>query len=165
MSTSTLPRLQLRTAMEARDLDAAVEAFAPDAVLRSPLTGRLVFRGRDQIRTVTGIVLEAFEDLRYTGEVNDGSTAFLLSRAHIEGQEIEIADHVVLDEDGRISELTVFCRPLPAAAVALRVLGTALARRRGAKRAAVISALTRPLAFLINRGDGIGVRIVRPSAP
>ena len=50
--------LALRRAMEARDMAAVLEAFAPDAVLHSPLTDRLAFAGREQIGTITQIVLE-----------------------------------------------------------------------------------------------------------
>ena len=51
MSTlaGTPTKLPLRSAMEARDLGAAVDAFAPDAVVRSPLTDKLTFNGHEQI--------------------------------------------------------------------------------------------------------------------
>ena len=40
-------KLPLRTAMEARDHAAVVQAFAEDAVLLSPITGKLAFEGRE----------------------------------------------------------------------------------------------------------------------
>ena len=156
-------RLPLRAAMEARDLDAAVDSFAPDAVLRSPFTAGLAFTGREQIRAVIAVILDAFSDLRYTDEVRSENAAVLVSSARVGGQDIEMVDHMRLRPDGRIGEFTVFFRPLPAAAVALRVIGAGLGRRKSPARAALISALARPLGFMTRVGDGIGVRLVRSS--
>jgi len=164
---STLPpavaELPLRRAMEERDLGAVMDAFAPDAVLHSPLTEKLSFEGHDEIEAIMRIVLDVFADLRYTAELRNGETAFLVARAQVDGEEIELVDHIKLAPDGRVRDLTVFVRPLPAAAVALRMLGAGLGRRRSPARAAVISALTRPLGLMTRAGDGIGVRLVRPT--
>lgn len=45
-----------RAASEANDLDALMETIAPDAELVSPLSGRMVFRGRDDLRVLLGAV-------------------------------------------------------------------------------------------------------------
>lgn len=153
--------LPLRKAMEAHDLAAVMDTFAPNAVLHSPLTEKLVFRGREQIEAITRIVLDVFEDLRYTAEVRGEDTAFLVARARVGGQEIEMVDHVRLDPDGKVCELTVFFRPLPATAAALRVLGAGLGRRKSPVRGAIVSGLARPLGFMTRAGDGIGARLVR----
>jgi SnoaL-like domain len=163
MSTAPTAQLPLRAAIEAGDLEAAVACFAPDAVVRSPLTDSLAFRGHDQIRAILGVVLATFDGIHYTAEAREGETALLVSQAHVAGQAIEIADHIRLDADGLIREFTVFFRPLPAAAAALRVLGTGLARRRSPVRAGVISALAAPLAFLARTGDKVGTRLVAPT--
>jgi hypothetical protein len=147
--------------MEARDLTAVVDSFAPDAVVHSPFTARLTFKGRDQIGTLVKVILGVFEDLHYTDEVRGEDTAFLVGRARIGGQDIEMVDHLRLGADGTIQELTVFFRPLPAATVALRVIGAALVRRKSPIRSAVVSSLARPLAFMSRTGDGVGVRLVR----
>jgi SnoaL-like domain len=149
--------------MEARDLAAIVDTFAPDAVFRSPLTNKLAFHGREQIAALTEVVLDVFKDLRYTDELRTGDLGFLVGRATVGSQPIEWVDQLRLDPDGKISELTVFFRPLPATAVALRLIGSGLARRRSPVRAALISALARPLGFMTRTGDGIGVRLVRPT--
>jgi hypothetical protein len=149
--------------MEANDLERAVEAFTPDAILRSPLTDALVFEGRAQIRAITQVVLETFHGLRYESELRTEDSAFLVSRARVGGADVEMAEHMRLDSDAKIRELTVFFRPLPASAVALRVIGAGLGRRRSALRGGLISALARPLGFLTSAGDGIGVRLVRPT--
>lgn len=164
MSTSEQSsQLQLRRAMESGDLHAAVDAFAPDAVLRSPFTDRLSFTGRQQIGLVTEVVLEVFKDLRYTHELAGDDGGFLVGRARVGGQDLEWVDHLQLDADGKIRELTLFFRPLPGTAAALRVIGAGLAMRGSPARAAAISAFAAPLGVMARAGDRIGVALIESS--
>jgi len=153
--------LALRAAMEARDLAAATAAFAPDAVLHSPLTDGLTFTGRDQIAVITEVILEVFGDFRYTGELRTGDTAVLLGRARVGGQDLETAEHLRLGPDGTITEATVFFRPLPAATAAMHLIAARLGRRKSPARGALMSVLTSPLAAITRSSDGAGVRMVR----
>jgi len=155
----------LRAAMEAGDAAEALAAFAPDAVFRSPLTGRLEFRGPEQIAGITAAVLELFEGIDYTTELSDGTTGVLVGRTRVLGRELEFVDHLEFAPDGKIRRMTVFFRPMPAAAVALRAFGAALARPKSPARAALISLLARPLGLMAETGDGIGARIMRPVLP
>jgi SnoaL-like protein len=155
--------LLLRAGVEARDLAAVMDAFATDAVVRSPITNALAFEGHEQIRAVFRVILDVFDDIRYTDELRSGDGALLIASARVDGTEIELADHMRLDEGGKIRELTVFFRPMPALAVAARALGEGLGRRRSASRARVISILVRPLILLTRIGDRIGARLVRPT--
>jgi hypothetical protein len=156
-------KLPLRAAMEARDLGAVVDAFAPDAVIHSPLTGRLTFRGHGQIRAVMEVILDVFDELRYTDELHSGDSAVLLASARVGGKDIEVVDHLRLDEGGKIRELTVFFRPLPATAMAMRLIGSGLGRRKSRARERVISLLTQPLGLMTEVGDRLGVRLVGPT--
>jgi ketosteroid isomerase-like protein len=106
------PQLALRSAFESGDLDDLVAAFAPDAIVRSPLTDRFSFRGHDQIRALMSVLLEALAEHRYTDELLGEVSGFLVSRARVGGRSMEFVDHVRLRDDGKISELTVFARPL-----------------------------------------------------
>jgi hypothetical protein len=162
-SADSQAKLPLRIAMEARDLDAAVDAFAPDAVIHSPLTAKLTFVGHDQIGAILRIILDDFDEFHYTDELRSGESSVLVATARVAGSEIEMVDHMRHDEHGKIGELTVFFRPLPSIAVAMRVIGTALGRRQSASRAATISALTRPLGVMTGVGDQLGVRLVKPT--
>jgi hypothetical protein len=153
--------LPLRAAMEARDAAAVVDAFAPDAVLRSPLTTRLTFTGHEQIGALAQVLVEVLDDLRYTDEACDGTTGFLAWSARIGGQEIEGVDLLRFGPDGKIRELTAFFRPLPVAALALRLIAAGLVRRKSPARAMVVSGLTRPVAAMTRAGDPIGARLVR----
>jgi hypothetical protein len=161
LTTQPQGQLPLRAAMEARDLAAVTDSFAPDAVLRSPLTGRLTFSGRDQIATITRVILEVFQDFHYTDELRSGDTAVLIARARVGGQDLETAEHLRLGPDGKITEATVFFRPLPAATAAMQQIAAGLGRRKSPARGALMSALTRPLAAITRSSDGMGVRLVR----
>jgi hypothetical protein len=164
MSTSTAQapaKSRLRRAMEARDVQAVVSAFAKDAKFHSPLTERLTFRGRGQIAAVASVILEVFDGFHYTDELLSPNTGFLVARARVDGQDLEMVDHIQFDVDGEIEEMTVFFRPLPAAAVALRLIGAGLARRKSPLTATIISVLARPLAFVTRTGDRIGVGLIR----
>jgi hypothetical protein len=161
MATDT--SLAIRKAIEARDLEAAVDCFAPDAVLYSPFTARLSFTGREQIRLITSVLLEVAKDFHYTSEVRDGDFAVLRASARVGGRDIEFIDHLRLRADGLIEEFTVFTRPLPATANGLRVFGSALGRRKSTALGTLISALAAPVGFMTRAGDGVGVRLLRSS--
>ncbi|HWF17272.1 MAG TPA: nuclear transport factor 2 family protein [Acidimicrobiales bacterium] len=155
--------LAIRKAMEAHDVEAVVDCFAPNAVVYSPFTARTSFRGREQIRMLTSVVLEVADGFRYTSEVRGENEAYLRSAARIDGRDIEFVDHLRFGTDGLIEELTLFARPLPAAAVGLRVIGAALGRRNSAARGAVISVLAAPLGLMTRVGDAVGIALVRPA--
>lgn len=156
-----LRRCPLRVAMEARDLQAIADAFAPDAAFHSPLTEKLTFRGRTQIAPLLQVILDVFDNFHYTDELRDEHGGFLVARARIGGQDIEVVDHMQFGADGRIRDFTVFFRPLPAAATALRVIAAGLGRRKSLARATIISALAYPLPIMTRIGDGIGIRLLR----
>ncbi len=161
--TQTAAMLPLRAGIEARDLAAVVDAFAPDAVVHSPITGALTFTGHEQIGAVFRVILDVFKGIRYTDELRGTHSAVLVASAQVDGTDIELVDHMRLDESGKISELTVFFRPLPAIAVSARAIGAGLGVRRSRSRARVISALVGPLVPLTRVGDRIGARLIGPT--
>jgi hypothetical protein len=153
----------MRAAMERRDIRAVADAFATDAEFHSPFTDKLTFRGREQIAALASIVLDVLENFRYTEELIGDEVGFLAGRAKVDGLEIEFVDHLRFDSDGRIADITVFFRPLPAAAAALRRIGAALGRHKSPMRGALISVLAQPLALMTRIADGIGARLIRAS--
>ena len=103
-----------RRAAEAKDLDLLRETLAEDVVLHSPILFQ-GFEGRDMAMLVLGNVIEVFEDFRYLDEVHGDGTVVLRFAAKVEGKfEIEGIDYLTLDADDRITDLTVFLRPLKA---------------------------------------------------
>ncbi len=156
-------KLPIRAAMEARDRAGVLDAFAADAVLRSPFTDGLAFTGRDQLAALVDVLLGALEDLSYSDELIGDDTAVLVGTMRLSGVSVNFADHLNLRPDGKISEMTVFFRPLPASAAAMRVIGAGLGRRKSELRGRTISTLVAPLAFMTRAGDRLGVRLVEPT--
>ena len=148
--------------MEARDRRAVVEAFAEDAVLRSPFTDNLAFEGREQLDAIVGVILDVLDDLTYTDELHGDGTAVLVGRAIVDGLAMQFSDHLKLRDDGLIQEMTVFFRPLPATTAAMRRIGEGLGRRKSTRRARMISSMVAPMAFMARTGDRIGVRLIMP---
>jgi hypothetical protein len=148
--------------MEARDRPAVVEAFAENAVLRSPFTDNLAFEGREQLDAIIAVILDVLDDLTYTDELHGDGTAVLVGRATVDGLALQFSDHLKLRHDGLIQEMTVFFRPLPATTAAMRRIGEGLGRRKSTRRARAISSLVAPMAFMARTGDRIGVRLTKP---
>lgn len=102
-----------RAAVEARDVDAAVALFAPDAVFHSPVVHR-PYVGRDALRSVLSAVLVVFGDFRYTGSY-EGATGHVLEFAcRVGDRDLQGVDILRASGD-RLTELTVLVRPYSAA--------------------------------------------------
>jgi SnoaL-like domain len=103
-----------RRAAETKDLDLIRETLAEDVVLHSPILFK-GFEGRDMAVLVLSNVIEVFEDFRYLDEVHGDGSVVLRFAAKVGGKfEIEGIDYLTLDADNRITDLTVFLRPLKA---------------------------------------------------
>jgi hypothetical protein len=61
-----------RVASEANDVDTMMETIAPGAERVSPLSGRMVFRGRDDLRLLLDAVYSTMRELRWREEIGDG---------------------------------------------------------------------------------------------
>ena len=154
-------KLPLRVAMEARDHRAVVEAFAENAVIRSPFTDNLTFEGRHQIDELVAVILEVLEDLTYTDELHGDRAAVLIGHARVDGLGIQFCDYLKLRGDGLVDEMTVFFRPLPATTAAMRRIGDGLGRRKSKFRGQLISTMTAPLALIARTGDRLGVQLLQ----
>lgn len=104
-----------RRAAESKDLDLLAETLREDVVLHSPVLFR-GFEGRETVITVLTHVAGTLEDLTYTHEMNEGNCVALRFKAKVAGtsRELEGIDFLELDEDGHVTELTVFMRPFSA---------------------------------------------------
>ena len=100
-----------RRGVENRDVPAVLETFSPDIVVHSPVLFR-PFEGIDVVGRLFEILVEVFEDVRYTDELTDadGTTA-LVFRAHVGDRDVQGIDLLHHDSDGLVDDLTVFVRP------------------------------------------------------
>lgn len=120
-----------RTAVESKDHAGMVAALAPGAALHSPVAFKS-FQGRDEIAVLFQILLETFEDFRYTDEMVGEGTHVLVFRCRVGDREVEGLDLLRFGDDGLVDDFTVMVRPLSA--------GIALAQAVGPKLAAAVDA-------------------------
>jgi hypothetical protein len=104
-----------RVAIEARDMDTAVELLSPDVVFRSPVVFK-PYQGREAVAPILRAVSLVFEDFRYVREIGSKDAAHhaLVFHARIGDQQIEGCDFLHIDDHGSIDELVVMVRPLTA---------------------------------------------------
>jgi SnoaL-like domain len=127
-------------ATRSNDVDRMVSVLAPDVALVSPLSGRMVFRGRDDLRVLLAAVYGGLHDLTWQEVIGAGSTRVAVSTARVAG--VTVTDAMVLDLDdaGRISRIRPHLRPWLAITVFAAVLGPKIARHPGVVRRALTRA-------------------------
>jgi len=114
-----------RAAVEAQDRDGMVAALAPEVVFHSPITFR-PFEGREAVSTLFGVLLETFEDFRYTDEVDGDGVKALVFEARVGDRQVQGLDLLRFDADGLIADFTVMVRPLTAAMALAEAVGKGL---------------------------------------
>jgi hypothetical protein len=124
-------------ATKARDIDRIVSTLAPDAELLSPLFGRMVFRGRDDLRVLLGAAYGGLSNLIWREVIGDGSTRVAVSDARIAGVTITDAMVLELDDAGLIVRIRPHLRPWLAITLFALLLGPKIARHPGVLRRAL----------------------------
>jgi hypothetical protein len=153
-----------RTAGELGDADAAVACVADDVTLVSPLTARFRFHGRDQMHDLLTAAFHVITKIRYHTEVGHDATRALFYHGRCGDEDLEEAQLLRFNADGKIAELTIFGRPLPALTEVMKRLGPVLLRRQGRSGLArAISAASAPLAAMAGAGDRHIVPLADPN--
>ena len=157
------PAAALRAAVEAENADAFVACLAPTAVLHSPISNRIDFVGPEQIGAVLREVYAIVDAVRVIEVVDEAPRLALHLEGRAGGERFEEAMHARFDPEGRVVELTLFVRPMPA----LLVFAAALAPRLAptAPRRVALRAMFGPLASLARRGEPAGVRLTGAGTP
>ncbi len=102
-----------RIAAESKDVELMTETLREDVVLHSPILFR-GFEGRDMVGQVLTHVAATLEGLTYVDELIGENSVCLRFKARVGDRELEGIDFLELDDDGKVTELTVFMRPLSA---------------------------------------------------
>jgi hypothetical protein len=87
------------------------DALADDVVFRSPVVYK-PYHGREATMQLLTFVVQVFEDFEYIDELRGERSLCLVFRARAGERELQGIDHLRLDEQGKVSELTVMIRPL-----------------------------------------------------
>jgi hypothetical protein len=144
---------RFREAAQAGDIQALLATLADDVVLHSPITDRVRFEGHEQIGELLASVFATISDIRYFADVGDARTRALFDRAVVDGQPLEQAIRVELDDRHQITSISIFFRPLPGLAALTAALAPRVAAKHGRLRAAFARLLTAPLALATRLGD------------
>lgn len=131
-----------RAAVEAKDLAAITGALDPGVEFHSPVMVK-PYRGRDSVAALLGVLLEVFEDFRYTDELvspardgegeASGRAQALIFSARVAGKAVQGLDLLRFGDTGLVTGLTVMVRPLPAAMTLARVVGRRMEEAEGAE--------------------------------
>lgn len=124
-------------ATRAHDIDGIVGTLAPNAELRSPLSGRMVFRGRDDLRVLLSAVYGGLSNLVWREVIGDGTTRVAVSDARIAGVTITDAMVLELDDAGLIVRIRPHLRPWLAITLFALLLGPKIARHPDVLRRAL----------------------------
>ena len=124
-------------ATQANDVDRIVSTLAPNVELLSPLSGRMVFRGRDDLRVLLGAVYSGLSGLTWREVIGDGSTRVAISDGRIAGVTITDAMVLELDDAGLIKRIRPHLRPWLAITLFALLLGPKIARHPGVVRRAL----------------------------
>lgn len=120
-----------RIATEANDIDGIMETLAPDVEVVSPISGRMIFRGRDDVEVLLAAVYGSLKGLRWTREVGTAEHRVVLGEARLAGVRMTDAMVFELAPDGRIRRIGPHLRPWLALTLFALVLGPKVGRRPG----------------------------------
>jgi hypothetical protein len=131
------PIARYRTATEANDIDAIMATLTPDVEVVSPISGRMVFRGQDDVRVLFAAVYGTLKGLRWSRTMGEGEHRVAVGSARIGPVKMTDAMVFELAADGRIRKISPHLRPWLALTLFALALGPKVARRPGVVRRAL----------------------------
>jgi SnoaL-like domain len=150
----------IEAAMTTRDLEGLLAVYADDVVFNSPVTA-VEFRGKSEVADLMTQVLAGFETWERTFVLADDRQCVFGARGRIGGRDVELAELIRVDPDGRVAEIVIHGRPLAGVAAIAAVAAPPLAARRGRTRALLARLLSRGLPAALASGDRIITRLAR----
>jgi hypothetical protein len=120
-----------RAASDANDIAALVVTLTPDVELVSPISGRMVFRGREDVRVLLSAVYASIGELRWHEELGDGNMRVVLGEGTVGPFRLTDAMICELAVDGRIRRISPHLRPWLALSTLALKLGLRMARHPG----------------------------------
>jgi hypothetical protein len=122
---------QYRSASEANDIGRLMEATAPDVEVVSPISGRMVFKGQEDVKFLLSAVYGALSDLKWKQEIGEGEHRVLYGEARLGPVRMTDAMVFELAPDGRIRRISPHLRPWLALTLFAMVLGPKVGFRPG----------------------------------
>ncbi len=116
---------EFQRAVESDDQEAIRALLADDVVFRSPAV-YTPYQGKAATSVILAAVTRVFEDFRYTATVEQDWLSVLIFEAHVGEIELEGADFIRTDGDGKIVDLRVMIRPLKGLNAVVEAMGKAI---------------------------------------
>jgi hypothetical protein len=120
------------SASEAGDIERLMSAVSADVEVVSPISGRMVFRGHDDVEALLGAVYGSLKELHWTRTLGEGEHWVTVGEARLGPVRMTDAMVFELASDGRIRRISPHLRPWLALTLFALVLGPKVARRPGA---------------------------------
>ncbi len=120
-----------RAASDAKDIAALIETLTPDVELVSPISGHMVFRGREDVRILLSAVYSSIGALDWHEELGDGRVRVVLGEGTVGPFRLTDAMICELDADGRIRRISPHLRPWLALSTLALKLGAKMALHPG----------------------------------
>jgi hypothetical protein len=124
-------------ASSANDINGLLATLAPDAELVSPLSGRMVFRGKRDLAVLLGAIYGLLRDLRWGEAMGDGAMRTVIGSGRLGGLRLDDAMVFELDSEGLIRRVRPHLRPW----LSLTALALALGPRLAPHPAVLLRAL------------------------
>ena len=119
------------SASEACDIEGIMGSLTSDVEVVSPISGRMVFRGRDDVEVLLRAVYGSLKGLRWTQTIGEDKHRVAVGHARLGPVRMTDAMVFELAADGRIRKIGPHLRPWLALTVFALVLGPKVARRPG----------------------------------
>lgn len=119
------------SASEAGDIEGIMGSLAADVEVVSPISGRMVFRGRDDVEVLLRAVYGSLKGLSWTRTMGEGDHRVAVGHARIGPVRLTDAMVFELAPDGRIRGIGPHLRPWLALTLFALILGPKVARRPG----------------------------------
>jgi SnoaL-like domain len=153
------------SAQERHDVEAVIACFAPDIVIRSPITQRVRFEGIEQASDLFRQVFRAISDIRFYETIGDNHSQVVFWRGRVGRNYIEEANLLRFDERGFVKEMTVFMRPVPGLLALAVELASSLAGRRSFLRGVFARLMLGPMATVFRLGEPAIVALTAAGVP
>jgi hypothetical protein len=151
---------------ERGDETAAIACLSAEVELVSPLTEQFRFYGREQIGHLLTEAFTRLDGINYHTRLGGSGQYALFYRATLDGQPLEEAQLLRLDQAGALREITLFFRPLPALTGAMATIVPGMLRRQQRPGLAIlVAAATAPLYRLTRLGERRIVPLAAPPKP
>lgn len=153
------------SANERHDVEALIACFAPDIVVRSPITQRVRFVGFEEVADLFRRVFGVIDTIHVYETIGSGRSWVVFWRGRVGTNYLEEANLLRFNEAGLVKEMTVFMRPVPGLLALALELSSSLAGRRGMLRRVTVRLLLGPMAILFRIGEPLVVALIGAGVP